>query len=150
MAAPSVELVRALRTTAERLKSGAQYQWGHFGACNCGHLAQTITKLSKAQIHRAAWLYAKDWADAAVEYCPTSGYPIDHVLTEMLALGLTTNDIAELERLSSLEVLARLMPERSELSRNVRDDVVLYMETWAQLLEEQLPTQADDSSRHAA
>jgi hypothetical protein len=89
-------------------------------------------------------------AASSVEYCPTSGYPIDHLLTEMLALGLTTNDIAELERLSSLEVLARLMPERSELSRNVRDDVVLYMETWAQLLEEQLPTQADDSSRHAA
>ncbi|WP_243635867.1 hypothetical protein [Hymenobacter edaphi] len=48
MASCSLSVIEALRTTAQRLSTQAPYQWGHMGSCNCGHLAQTITRLSKA------------------------------------------------------------------------------------------------------
>jgi hypothetical protein len=130
-------LIEALRVTAARLRAGADYQWGHFGACNCGHLAQTITRRSRAEIHQAATVRARDWGDAAVEYCPASGYPIDHILDEMLAVGITLAEIRHLEALSDRRVLARLPEGRRYLERNRRDDVVLYLETWADLLEDE-------------
>ena len=46
--------MRALRATADRLAApDARYEWGHMGGCNCGHLAQTVTTLSRAEIQVA-------------------------------------------------------------------------------------------------
>ena len=141
MARANEELVRALRVTADRLAADdARYEWGHMGSCNCGHLAQTVTRLSRAEIHRRAMERAGDWGEQVVDYCPTSGYAIDHVIEEMLALGLDRGDLSDLERLSGPKVLARLPLGERELKRNRRDDVALYLRTWASLLETELPT----------
>lgn len=140
------QLVVALRATAARLAKGANYQWGHFGACNCGHLAQTLTRRTTAEIHRAAldrkstWEMAPvdDWAEAAVEYCPLSGLPIDDIITEMLDAGITLQEIQHLERLSDPRVRRRLPEEHRFLRRNRRDDLLLYLEAWAKMVEEEL------------
>lgn len=140
------ELVAALRGTVLRLRDGASYQWGHFGACNCGHLAQTLTRRSHAEIHRAAvdrattWALppVDDWGDAAVEYCPASGLPLDDIIGEMLAAGLSLRDIRHLEELTDPRVVARLPRERRHLRRNARQDVILYLDTWADLLTEEI------------
>ncbi|MCB9766382.1 MAG: hypothetical protein H6739_41790 [Alphaproteobacteria bacterium] len=132
----TLRLIEALRTTADRLSTGADYQWGHLGACNCGHLAQTITRLSPAQIHAAALRRAGDWAEQSVSYCPGSGYPIDHIFDRMMALGLNRDDIRHLERLSDRRVLARMGERGRALHRNHRQDVIDYMRAWADLLEE--------------
>jgi hypothetical protein len=138
-----MNLVIALRATAVRLKEGAPYQWGHFGACNCGHLAQALTQRSRDEIHRAALERAvasrgrvEDWGDAAVEYCPASGLPIDDILATMLAAGLDLRDLHHLEDLSDVRVLRRLP---RHVFKNRRDDVVLYLEAWADLLAENEP-----------
>lgn len=138
MGRPTHELIHALRVTAERLKTDAPYRWTHQGACNCGHLAQTVTRLSKAELHRMALQKAGDWSAHAVEYCPGSGYPVDHVIEQMLALGLTTDDIVHLERLSDPRVVARLAP-LAPLDFRARAHVTAYLEAWADLLAEQLP-----------
>ena len=144
MAKATVELVRALRLTAQRLREGAAYQWGHFGACNCGHLAQTLTRRSSAEIHRLALQQrALDWGDeaqqfVAAEACSSSRLPFDLVVDELLAVGLTTDDLHRLERLEDAAVLARLPGGLRWLQRNDRDDAVAYFEAWARLLEEQL------------
>lgn len=138
-----VRLATALRATAERLRAGAPYQWGHFGACNCGHLAQTLTDRSPAEIHRAALARATgfdgpevdDWADAAVEHCPASGLPLDAILDEMLGAGLTLADVRHLERLSDPRIVRRV---GRYLARNRRDDLVAYLTAWADLIEEDL------------
>lgn len=137
MAHPSLTLITALLRTAARLREGAEYQWGHLGMCNCGHLAQTITARSRREIHEAALERGGEWADRVREYCPSSGFAIDAIIDELLALGLTSGELADLERLSDDRVLRRLPAERRHLVHNSRDDVVLYLETWAALLREQ-------------
>jgi hypothetical protein len=143
MAKPSITLVTALRVTADRLASGVRYQWTHQGACNCGHLAQTLTRRSREEIHRIAVGRAGDWGEHAIEYCPTSGYPIDHLLTEMLEAGLELSDVASLERLGDREVLRRLPDGGRAVDHRRREDVVVYLRAWADLLEERLGRYAE-------
>ncbi|MFN8578524.1 MAG: hypothetical protein U0354_16975 [Candidatus Sericytochromatia bacterium] len=135
MAKSSYALIEALRTTANRLEQGVYYQWTHQGSCNCGHLAQTITKLTKAQIHQMALEKEGNWADKINDYCKTSGYPIDHVISSMIDLGMTTDDISNLEKLSCHKITAKIP---KELNHKDKSDVILYMRTWADILESEL------------
>ncbi len=106
------------------------------GSCNCGHLVQTITKRTAAEIHARALEKAGDWSVQAIDHCPTSGLTIDHIIDELIALGLDPVDIVELERLGSRRVRERL---DGEVSHKRRSDVVRYLRAWAELLEESLP-----------
>lgn len=142
MARPDPRLVRALRETADRLADGAAYRWTHMGACNCGHLAQTLTDLSPAEIHAQALEKAGDWRQQVIDHCPSSGYPIDHVIDTMLEVGMTHRDIQALERLEDPAVLRALPAERRPLDHRRRADVVLYMRGWADLLEARARDQA--------
>jgi hypothetical protein len=132
-------LIDALRATAERLRGETTYRWTHMGACNCGHLAQTVTELSREELHAMATARAGDWSEQAREYCGASGYPIDHVIGTMLGMGLTREDIADLERLSGRAVLRSLPPEARGLDHRRKADVVRYLDAWAALLEAQHP-----------
>lgn len=134
MSAPD-SLARALRITADRLDGGATYRWTHQGACNCGHLVQTIARRTPEEIHRLALERAGDWSEHARDHCPTSGYAIDHLIDELLALGLSTDDIVHLERLSDRTVLRRLPPGERELDHRRRDHTVRYMRAWAGKIE---------------
>ncbi|OWP62579.1 hypothetical protein CDA63_13125 [Hymenobacter amundsenii] len=139
MAQRTLPVIQALRATAQRLTVQAPYQWGHMGSCNCGHLAQTVTKLTKAEIHTRAMQRSGDWERQLIDYCPTSGLPIDDTIDEMLALGFTRADLTHLERLSDPTIRAVIPFERrNALRHNQRDDVVLYLRTWADLLEAEL------------
>ena len=139
MARASIHLIQALRETAQRLAQGDSYQWGHMGSCNCGHLAQTITRYSKGAIHGAAMWGHGDWREQLRDYCPQSGLPMDEIIDHMLDFGLTREDLAHLERLSHPAIVQRLPEERKCLRHNLREDVVLYLEAWAALLEEAPP-----------
>ena len=139
MAQPTLPVIQALRNTALRLITQAPYQWGHMGSCNCGHLAQTVTRLTKAEIHARAMQRYGDWERQIIDYCPTSGLPIDQTIDEMLALGFSRTDLTHLERISDPTIRAAIPFERRDaLRHNQRDDVVLYLRTWADLLERDL------------
>lgn len=135
---PLFPKIAVLRETAHRLQNGAEYDWSHQGNCNCGHLVQTVTKLSKSQVHALALEKPGDWAEKVMDYCPTSQYPIDHIIHTLLEMGFTRNDLYHLERLSSPQVLENIADERRPLKYNRREDVILYMNTWAEILEEKL------------
>lgn len=149
MARPSRHLVRALRDTAHRIEQDdVPYSWGHMGSCNCGHLAQTVTRLDRAEIHRRAQQRAGDWGEQALEACAGSGIALDHVIEELLDLGLERRDLQELEELSSRTVLRRVPTvdgSPRHLRRNCREDAVLYLRAWADLLEEALEDPVDGS-----
>jgi hypothetical protein len=144
MARANRELIDALRRTSQRLASDVSYQWGHMGMCNCGHLAQSITGLASAEIHSSALIREGDWEQQARDYCPTSGNLIDVVLAAMFDLGLTRDDVRNLEKVSDTAVLRRV---GRHLRFNNREDVVAYMNAWADLLETEF---ADRSSQFAA
>lgn len=143
MARPTRTLVDALRATALRLEQGSRFRWTHMGACNCGHLAQTVTCRSREEIHRIAVEKAGDWRDHAIEWCPASGYPIDHVIDEMLAIGLELSDVEHLERLSDPAVLRRFPVQARRLDYRDRRDAIRYMRAWAELLEARLDPEDD-------
>jgi hypothetical protein len=112
------------------------------GACNCGHLAQTVTLLTPAQIHAYATERAGDWADQAREYCGGTGFPIDAILESLMGLGLDASDIAALERLSDPAIQRALPASVGHLDYRSREHVVLYMEAWARLLDTRLERNA--------
>lgn len=67
MAPPTLRLIRALRDTARRLATEATaYRWSHFGQCNCGQLAQTLTGLPARELYSAANEQPGDWAEQAL------------------------------------------------------------------------------------
>jgi hypothetical protein len=84
MATASIEIINALRKTADKLEKGNPFEWGHMGSCNCGNLAQTITHFTKEEIHRFAMQKHGDWADQLIDFCPTSGYPMDLIIQKMI------------------------------------------------------------------
>lgn len=136
MARASIELVNILRQTANRLRRSSDYQWGHMGLCNCGFLAQEVTQLKKDEIHRRAMMNHGDWNEQLNDYCPTSGLPMDDLISNLLAAGFDVDDLKHLERLSSPEVLA--LVEERHLVRNNKNDVILYLDRWAELLENKI------------
>ncbi|WP_040664978.1 hypothetical protein [Nafulsella turpanensis] len=138
MARANPEIILALRRTAEKLYSGANYQWGHMGSCNCGHLAQEVTRRSKKEIHASALRSRSgDWNEQLIDYCPGSGLPMDEVIAEILAAGFDSKDLQYLERLNDPDILQLLPKGQRYLRHNKREDVVLYLQLWAKALEDQ-------------
>ena len=138
MAHPNTALIEGLRTAAAGLVNGNYYAWGHHGACNCGHLLQATTQLTKEEIVRYAHTGTGEWTELAQENCEVTGAPINLLLKKLQQLGLTPTDIHNIEYLEDRDVLNRLPGGFRWLKRNVREHVVLYFETMANMLEERL------------
>ncbi|MBN8650158.1 MAG: hypothetical protein J0L67_01945 [Cytophagales bacterium] len=131
-------MIEALRRATSKLAHSNDYQWGHMGLCNCGFLAQQITALTKSEIHSRAMLKQGDWSEQLNDYCPTSGLPMDELITELLATGFTRENLQNLERLADPEVLRHMPGNRQNPKHNVKQDVILYINTWATCLENEL------------
>ncbi|HEU4472224.1 MAG TPA: hypothetical protein VFR58_14125 [Flavisolibacter sp.] len=138
MAHPNLTLIGALRQAAGNLRKGAAYAWGNHGACNCGHVLQVVTHLTKEEILRCAHTGIGEWTEIAEEYCGVTHLPAYAMISRLEAIGLTPTDIHCLEYLQDREVLERLPGGFRWLKKNVREDVILYFETMADLLEEKL------------
>lgn len=138
MAQANIQLIEALRETAARLRNGASYAWGNHGACNCGNLTQVITKLSKEEILAYAHTGIGEWTELAEDYCGVTNAPAGLLISKLQEIGLTPSDIHNLEYLEDKAVLQCLPGGFRWLKRNVREDVIVYFETYADFLEEQL------------
>lgn len=143
MAAANLTLINALRETAHRLRNGAHYAWGNHGSCNCGNLTQVVTKLSKEEILQYAHTGIGEWTELAEDYCGVTDAPAGLLITKLQQVGLTPSDIHNLEYLEDKKVLERLPGGFRWLQRNVREDVIVYFETYATLLEDQLADTID-------
>jgi len=138
MSSTSFELIDAIRNTLLKLRKGSPYQWGHMGSCNCGNLAQELIHLTKEEIHKYAMEKSGDWNDQLVDYCPGSGYPMDLMISKMLEKGLKISELRHLEKLSDPGVLKNIpLTKKKNLEKNNLSDVILYFETWLEMLENQ-------------
>ncbi len=141
MAYPTRPLIDALKETARRLENGAEYAWGNHGACNCGNLLQVACSLSKQEIMRFAQTGAGEWTEIADEYCGTTNLPLDQLIGQLIELGLTPTDIHNIEYLEDKEVLKALPGGFRWLQRNIREDVIIYLNTFAGMLNDKLIAQ---------
>ena len=108
MAQPTIELIQALRTTADKLKNGVQYAWGNHGSCNCGNLLQVVTLLSKEEILTYAHTGIGEWTEIAEEYCGVTNAPFTLLVRKLEEIGLTPTDIHNIEYLEDRKVLEQL------------------------------------------
>ena len=138
MAKVSIQLVQVLKNTARNINGNPIYQWGHMGACNCGFLAQEVTKLTKEEIHRRAMQRHGDWTEHLNDYCQINGLPFDDVISELIAFGFDSVDLKHLEKLSDPNILRTIPPAERNLRHNIKQDVVKYLKAWINLLEEEL------------
>ena len=136
MAETILELAKALRLTASRLKEGARYEWGHMGRCNAGHLLQTVTGMTDHEIVKSIDYQLEEWSEHAREYCSRTGTRVDHLFDTFRAIGFEAADIIHLENLTDKRVLRRIDSDARHLRRNNVDDVCLYMKTLADVLED--------------
>ncbi len=143
MATPSLPLIEALRTTANRLKNGAIYAWGHHGCCNCGHLLQSITNQSPEDLLKGAHTSIGEWTEIAEEYCGITNLPAYQLMQTLEKAGLTPTDVHHIEYLNDRSILDKLPGGFRWLKRNERADVVVYLQTFADILEDQLAWQLE-------
>ena len=129
-------LIDALRQTSNRLLDDqVEYQWGHMGQCNAGHLIQTLTGLSSFEIVESIDFQLDEWSEHAIDYCSNTGCKVDDIFLTIEKHGMTHEDIVKLENLSDRKVLNNLDGGFRHLERNNRNDVIDYMNSFADLLE---------------
>jgi len=138
MAQATIELINALRLTADNLRKGAYHSWGHHGACNCGNLVQSVTQFTKEEILEYAHTGTGEWTELAIEFCPTTNAPLTLVFNKLEQIGLTPTDIHHIEYLSDREVLEQLSGGFRWLKRNKKEDAIDYFEAFADVLEDKL------------
>lgn len=138
MAYPNTKLIHALREASQQLRDGADYSWGNHGTCNCGHILQVVTHLNKKEILEYAQSVYGEWTEIAEEYCGVSSAPAYLLISQLEKLGLTPTDIHNLEYLEDRTVLENLPGGFRWLKKNIREDVIIYFETMAEILEEEL------------
>lgn len=144
MAFPDTTLIKALHETAIRLRDGAYYAWGNHGGCNCGNLLQVVTSLSREEILAYAQSGIGEWTEIADDYCPVTDAPAYLLIARLEAIGLTPTDIHHIEYLDDKDVLHALPGGFRWLKRNVREDVIDYLEAFASLLQQKLDTKNNE------
>ena len=142
MASYHPELIGALRETACRLEAGARYEWGHMGRCNCGHLVQSLTDMTDYEIVQSIDFELSEWTEHAQDYCEGTTRKVDDLFDTLHQVGFNRQDVIHLEYLSDQRVLRRLDPAQRRLRKNQAEDVSLYMNTLAIMLEEEAPVMA--------
>lgn len=138
MAKATRQLVEALRKSADRIQSGGAYEWGHVGRCNCGHLVQSVTGKSSSEIIKIFGPDLDEWTEHANDYCGLTGLPVDNMLDELAAIGFDPEDVRNLEYLRDPAVLDHVRNKKHHLRHNDRDDVALYMNAMAEMLDQEL------------
>ena len=77
-----------------------------------------------------------EWSEISEEYCGVTNAPAYLLISKLEKLGLTPTDIHNLEYLEDRSVLENLPGGFRWLKRNLREDVILYFESFASLLED--------------
>jgi hypothetical protein len=92
---------------------------------------------------RYAQMGTGEWTELSEEYCTDTNAPLNTIFSQLEQAGLTPVDVHHIEYLTDRAVLRELPGGFRWLKRNVREDVILYFETFANLLEEQLIASVD-------
>ena len=81
------------------------------------------------------------WEPENVGACSLTGMSLDVVFETLASVGLDSNDVQHLERLTDPEIRRRLGTHNDHFPHNDRQNVIDYLNAWADLLEEQLSSE---------
>ena len=137
MATASRKLIDALRATASRVQTGVRYEWGHMAHCNCGHLIQTVTEQDGAEVAKVVQHHLLEWTEHARDYCPNSGHAVEDLFRALADIGFGRQDVVNLEKLSD-PLVSNHIGRDTHLKRNRREDLVIYLNALADVLEGQM------------
>jgi len=126
-----IGMVEALRKAAKKIGK-EHYSWKDIGHCNCGNLAQVVTGKSGKEILKQGIKKHGDWEILTKLYRENSMYEIDHYIDSMIEIGFRLDQIAKLENLSDEKILNEI---GVDLRRDKKEDVILYLNTWADMIE---------------
>jgi hypothetical protein len=129
------QLIDALRQSIDRILSTDEYNWKALGACNCGMVIQSVTKLSAKEISAAGIRKHGDWQSISLMYEEDSGFQVDKIIKQMLSIGMTIGDFTYLENLSDPNILSYIGKD-IVLERDNPEHVIQYMIAWIWLLED--------------
>ncbi|MEO6547629.1 MAG: hypothetical protein ABIN94_06500, partial [Ferruginibacter sp.] len=102
-----------------------------------------VTNFTKEEILRYAQTGFGEWTEIAEEYCSATDAPFAMVIASLQQIGLTTTDIHNIEYLADKQVLQQLQGGFRWLKRNNKEHVILYLEAFANMLEEKLLSSID-------
>ncbi len=114
-----VTLLEALIAVSKALENDTiDYVWSEICTCNCGLVAQAITKTSKDELYdyylrdiserlqtKKNSKYCPTWAQMISEYCPLTGTPTIEIFKALFEAGMNREEIAHLEYLSDPAIL---------------------------------------------
>ena len=132
------KLIHALKKTADDLKKGCKYEWGHMGRCNAGCVVQNLMGKTDKQVVEMVGFELDEWSEHAKDYCNQTNSGADKLFDSLKTFGLGYQDIMHIEYLSDPNVLS-MMPEYGKrLKKNNPDDVGNYLLAFAKNLERDL------------
>ena len=138
MARSSLQLIDALKSAAKKISDDKDsYNWRAIGACNCGNLVQAVTNYNAKEISNFGIKKHGDWQSISLLYNKDGDYEIDIIIKNLLDMGILLEDFAYLENLNCPKVLSYI-GGNVNLKKDEADDAVLYLNSWANMLEEEL------------
>ena len=138
MAKPSLQLIDALKKAAKKIvEDKDSYNWKAIGACNCGTLVQVVTKYNAKEISSFGIKKHGDWQSISLLFDKQSEFEIDKIISRLLGMGMDLEDFTYLENLSCPNVLSFIGKDIC-LTRDDPDHAILYLNSWAEMLEEEL------------
>ncbi|MGL5059076.1 MAG: hypothetical protein ACRC62_03760 [Microcoleus sp.] len=137
MATPSRYLIDLLLRTADDVETNPEYNWFDTECCNCGLLTKNAGLAFNAK--DCGLTTGASWSVFANNTCSQTGRPLYDVIKQLIAIGLTTEDIGYLETCSNPAVMRKI--GRKQLEASDADSVAVYLRAWASILDKQLAEQ---------
>lgn len=153
------KLIIAFETIIRAINSNSvDYDWSCQQSCNCGVLCQILTDNSKDELTakynwRNFGRAKRTWTEHVQEHCSITGKTTNEILNILLNVGLTQNDICDLEFLSNSSILKRtdiftgsiykrfLFIFKKQLENNYYKNpknLAKYLNAWIKILEEEI------------
>lgn len=131
------KLLIAIKKTIDQLTNNlVVYYWNDCDRCNCGLLARNITGLEEKEFmsKRRENGGVCCWSDG-VKLCRQTGIPINEVYGALREVGMSWEDIENVETLNDKKVLAAMGKNYIEFSD--KENVIAYLKAWASIIEEE-------------
>ena len=135
--------IETLYAALEALKNNKiEYLWKEQPSCNCGIIAQCVSILPREIDGLQTALIGKTdlftWSNYIEFHCTSTGEPLHYIFEKLFEIGLTKEDICDLEYLRNKDILKRANIDIYSQYPYYEDktNLIKYIAAWIAILEE--------------